>query len=374
MSENKKSVEDRKAALAEIAGTEIDPLAVKAPMMQAWGEDGFEMFLDDILRRSDVKEKSIWPYETTYRQWKAFMEKQGRHPTCPSPGHVEDFVQQELDDGNALRTVRTKLAHLNRAYTYWQNEGAFPHQTDFNPFKSTRDRLNNQQVTEKDFPPFTIEDIAETVKEVKHVRDRAIIMTQLKLGLRSGELCNIKLSEINIDPENSDLRHHYPEIGSNRHVEGRPESVFIPCDREGNKSRRDRILPIDEELHVALKQYLYLRPDNGEPWLFLSNNSAMKMIPNNINDRWRKYWHPKWAPTDEYRGVVAHFGRHVFTTYFRSISPIEHEWVKYMRGDITSDLPSTGHKAEAIDRYIHTKYEDVEPVYRAEIFRFSDHW
>lgn len=98
------------------------------------------------------------------------------------------------------------------------------------------------------------------------------------------------------------------------------------------------------------------------------------MIPNNINDRWHKYWHPEYAETERHLGISAHYGRHVFTTYWTVTKDAPRELVKYMRGDVNSSGRTMKNSGDAIDSYIHTYYEDIEDLYRDEIFRFSDYW
>jgi integrase/recombinase XerD len=42
--------------------------------------------------------------------------------------------------------------------------------------------------------------------------------------------------------------------------------------------------------------------------------------------------------------------------------------VKYMRGDLQSG-GELRNSRDAIDSYIHAYYEDIEPLYRSEIFK-----
>lgn len=189
---------------------------------------------------------------------------------------------------------------------------------------------------------------------------------QFKLALRASETANIKLSEIYI--ANAELQDHYEELGTHPALEGRPNAVFIPHDRERNKSERPRVLPLDDELRRVLLQYLLCRPDNGEPWLFLSKSGGKKVGHTNINDVWKKYFRPEYGPNERYRGVSSHYGRHYFTTWFS----IEREWprdlIKYLRGDRQSGgkIRST---RDAIDSYIHAWYEDIENRYREDIYK-----
>ncbi|MDY7082987.1 MAG: tyrosine-type recombinase/integrase, partial [Halobacteria archaeon] len=144
----------------------------------------------------------------------------------------------------------------------------------------------------------------EVVGEITHIRDRAIVMLQLKLGLRATEVCNIKLSELHID--NRDLRNHYEQLGTASRLNDRENVLYIPHDREGNKSRRPRLLPLDDETRGALVRYLLIRPDIEEPWLFLSKNGRKQLRAKNINEVWKDAFHPEYAETEEHRAITSH--------------------------------------------------------------------
>jgi integrase/recombinase XerD len=79
---------------------------------------------------------------------------------------------------------------------------------------------------------------------------------------------------------------------------------------------------------------------------------------------WKNAFHPEYAETDEYKSVTSHFGRHRFSTWWRVQQDVNRELVKYMRGDkLGSD------SREAIDTYLHTLFEDIEELYRENIYR-----
>ena len=149
---------------------------------------------------------------------------------------------------------------------------------------------------------------------------------------------------------------------------GRHRALPHPDDRERNKSERPRVLPLDDELRRVLLQYLLCRPDNGEPWLFLSKSGGKEVGHTNINDVWKKYFRPEYGPNERYCGVSSHYGRRYFTTWFS----IEREWprdlIKYLRSDRQSGgkIRST---RDAVDSYIHAWYEDIEDRYREDIYK-----
>ena len=96
------------------------------------------------------------------------------------------------------------------------------------------------------------------IADVKHIRDRAFIVTRSKLGLRASEMANIRICELNIT--SSEVEKHYPNMGSSPRIARLNNAVYIPHNRQGNKSKRPRVLPVDEELRRLWRNYLLIRP------------------------------------------------------------------------------------------------------------------
>lgn len=361
---------ERHAEIADAFGRDIDPLeAFDEKFSDHVTFDPFDLYIEEEIQSKDYTDGYVNNLTRVIEQWRDFMEATGRHPACPSTDHIKEFALYYRDDvGNTPGVVDNKLTVLSRVYQYFQNEPAFPHPTDFNPFESAKNKIDLSATDPKEPHPIPVEELREVVGDLTHIRDRALVVTPLKLGVRAGELCNIKISEIHI--ENSELQTHYPELGTHDALDGRPNAVYIPHDRDGNKSQRPRVLPLDEELRRVLLQYLLCRPDTGEPWLFLSKKQAVKFDRRNVYDLWTKHFQNRhgYEENDRYRGVSPHYGRHFFSTWWRVEKDAPRPLVKYMRGDLQSggDLRNS---REAIDSYIHPYYEDIEPLYRSEIFK-----
>lgn len=359
---------DPRQELADAFGRELDPLAQYASTFEETGIDPFEVYVEERLSTKDISEAAVGEYHRSFREWKKHMSTTDRHPACPNEGHVKGFINYLREErGNAPGTIKNRLMYLNAAYEYWQDDAAFPHPTDYNPIQLAKDTVSLNGDGPKEPPRVTLEDLRSVISGITHIRDLAIVVLQLKLGLRATEVCNIKLSEVQI--QNSDVLDHYDGMGSASGLQGRTNVLYIPHDRDGNKSRRPRLLPLDDELRSVLVRYLLIRPDNGEPWLFLSKNGQKQLRKNNINEVWKTYFHPEYAETEDHRAITSHFGRHYFTTYWRVKEDLNQELVKYLRGDTVggSRLSDQG----AIRHYLHTYYEDVEEVYRERIFKLN---
>jgi integrase/recombinase XerD len=359
---------DARDALAEAFDAETDPLRTFAETFEATGVDPFEPFLTDVLAARDLAERTIKGHERVWRQWQSHMGEERRHPACPNADHVRRFARNELDEKeNAPRTVAEKIRKLNELYRYWQADPVFPHSEGYNPFDLARATVDLTYDERTEPPHLSVTDLRETLQTVERVRDYAIILSQLKLGLRATEVCNLQLQDVALDDD--ELTTHYASLGSHDRLDGRSNAVYIPHTREGNKSRRPRMLPLNDELQDALAAYLRIRPDTGSPYVFLSQNQHAQLQKKAINRFWKAAFHPEYAETEDHRAVTSHYGRHRFTTYWRVEQDLNRELVKYMRGDTpgSADIDERG----AVDEYIHTYYEDIEVVYREEIYELT---
>lgn len=358
----------QRAELAAAFGQNLDPLADYESTFQQADADPFTLFKAEVLSTRDIAEGTRDGYERVFRQWREFMGEQGRHAACPSEEHVKGFARHELDSkGNHPDTVKEKLRKLDNAYSYWQDDPTFPHPQDYNPVSLSKSKVTFEEREQKEPPRIPLTDLRDLLADVTHVRDRAIITLQLKLGLRATEVCNLQQADIDI--QNADLREHCPELGTNPCLEGRQNAVYVPHDREGNKSQRPRLLPLDDELRRVLLRYLLIRPDNDEPGVFLSLTRHEQLRKQDINQPWKDAFHPEYAETEQHRAVTSHYGRHYFTTYWRVEQDVNRELIKYMRGDTAGShaIQDRG----AIDEYIHTYYEDIRDLYLENIYKIG---
>lgn len=362
------STDSQRQELADAFGRTLDPLGEFESTFAELDIDPFELFMEDVVLPSNPTESTASYYRTAFRDWYEFMAEQNRHPACPNEEHVKQFLKREINyRGHKPGTAKKKLQKLSRAYEYWQADPSFPHPEDYNPFKVGREKVNLKESDKKPYPRLTVDNLREKIHKQTHIRDRAIVVLQLKLGLRASEVGNIKLSETHIS--NRELQKHYPEMGTHPMLDGRENAIYIPHDRDKNKSDRPRVLPLDDETRQVLLRHLLIRPDDGEPWLFLGKQENEKAGRRAVLDAWKATFHPEYEETEETRPIKSHYGRHFFTTYWGIEKDLNRELVKYMRGDKTSNTAPNGR--EAIDEYLHTYYEDIEPLYREEIFKLG---
>jgi len=82
-------------------------------------------------------------------------------------------------------------------------------------------------------------------------------------------------------------------------LDGRPNAVYIPHDRRGNKSGNLRVSPLDTELQALLSRWIRIRPDAGQPWLVLSERGN-QLGHQGLNELWKTYFHPEYSETEKY--------------------------------------------------------------------------
>ena len=358
----------QRAELAAAFDQERDPLAEYEATFRQLDADPFAVFTEEVLSNREITGRTRDGYDRVFRQWRAFMTEQDRHPACPNESHVQAFARHELDEkGNHPDTVKEKIRKLNDAYRYWQAAPSFPHPQEFNPIALAKTTIAFGEAESKEPPQMSVTEIRDVLASVTDLRDRAIIGLQLKLGLRATEVCNLQLSDIDI--EGADLNDHYPELGSNPRLAEYENTVYIPHDRDGNKSPRPRLLPIDSELGAILRRYLLIRPDTGGSHVFLSQSRHEPLRKQDINAVWKDAFHPEYTETEQNRAVTSHYGRHYFTTYWRVQQDLNRELIKYMRGDAAGAMSIQDRGG--IDEYIHTYYEDIAELYRKNVYRLG---
>lgn len=361
------STHARREAVADAFDLNLDPLASYSEQFSAINVDPFSLFIADVLDKQSIAPRTRDDFQRVFSQWREHMAKTDRHPACPNEEHVKHFIRFERDEKeNAPETIKEKLRKLTQAYHYWQDDPSFPHTDGYDPFSLAREKVTLNEPKQKKPPRISVSELCESLSSISMIRAKSIVSMQLKLGLRATELCNITIGELDLD--DSELEGYYDNLGAHPMLDRRPDAVYIPHDRNGNKSGNPRVLPIDEELQSLLSRWLRIRPDNGQPWLFLSQRGN-QLRKQRINEFWKECFHPEYSESELYRPVTSHYGRHRFTTYWRVEQGMERPLIKYMRGD-RPDSKSVKDRA-GIDEYIHTYYEDIEPVYRDDIFQLN---
>lgn len=370
-------IDAAREAFASEFDTSLDPLADLEPNFESVPFDPFELFLERELAADNPSDGTVKAYNTLISQFKEFMDQQGRNPACPNEDHALDFVDWlGSEKENTAATIEIKLMKMARVFRYFTKAPEFNDPDDpdqgfnYNPFDEMLDVVNLAEWEEpdKNTYPLTKDDVREHIQRIRHIRKRAYVVTQFKLGLRVGELRNIKLQDVNL--ASTEVKHHYPELGTHPRVEDHRNTIYIPSrfERTGNKSKMAALLPLDGEMRRLLRRYLLTRPSHKEGWLFLSKQHT-QVNPKEVNRAWATAFHPDYVGNENYRKITSHYGRHFFSSFWKVTDRASRELLQYMRGDVIGgNKDESEMKREAVDEYLHVHHKDVRSLYLDEIY------
>lgn len=370
--------------VAELFGLATDPLETFNDDFRTIDTDWYDRFLEKQIPKKDIADSWVRRYEEAFDLWKEFMESEypEREPTLANHHHIEAWIDN-LSERMKGDSVRSRVNRVAEVYEYMQESSYFPHPEEYNPYDFAK-RNNSKALKSsqpREFPQLDLDDIIDIVHSINHVGERAITVFALKTGARPSEVANVRIEDVHI--ANRDVLAHYDgdgtdhgAMGTHPQLDGRPNAVFIDSkyNRKKNKRKNPTVIPLDDETRRVLIDWLLVRPDNGTPWLFLSQKGG-KMTQSNqrhvwVNKHWSEYKIESDDPeSDKIRSVSPHYARHWFSSWFRLHALMPEPWVQYMRGDVqSSEVDNT---RDAYHRYLHMYYEQIEDEYRDSVFKLG---
>jgi len=382
MSENEKEGDQLSAfdTFGETFGLDDDPLKAFDQQFKQADVDPIDIYCDLVIRKKNNVEGSIKREISRINQWVNHMDQYDRHAACPSVSHVVEFINHELKKGNKSVTITQKVSMIKRMFEYWSDHPKMPHglgeAEGFDPIKSAyelkKEDIRNNEGPDKKLPHrISVEEMGHLIRQIKNILNRAFVVCQVKHGLRGGQACNIQLQDVKLKHE--EINDLYPDLGTHPKLSDiDDDAIYYPpsSERQGGKSKRPIVLPVDNELKRLLVRYLRQRPPIEEPWLFLNPATCGEILTPYANRRfWKDAFHPKYSETEMNRPVTSHYGRHWFNTYWKKNIDINSEHLKYMRGDKQGDLNFDSQ--DVIYTYIHTYYFDIKGMYLRDIFKFG---
>ncbi|GAA1341240.1 site-specific integrase [Streptomyces sanglieri] len=367
-------------AFGEAFGLQEDPLKTFDLQFKQSDADPIEIYCESVIMQKQRVQTTNEREVLKINNWVDHMDQYDRHAACPSISHVVEYITKEIRKGNQPDTIIRKLTPIKRMFEYWSEHPQMPHgfgeAQGFNPVVSAqelmKDDIKGNAKSEEKLPhPISIEGLGHEIRQIKNILHRTFIVCQLKHGSRGGQTCNIQHQDVNLNHE--ELNDLYPDLGTHPRLSDIEEdAIYYPSidEREGGKSKRPIVLPIDNELKRLLVRYLRQRPPVEKPWLFLHPVNCGKISTQYASRRfWKGAFHPKYSETDMYRPVTSHYARHRFNTYWKKEVDINSEHLKYMRGDKQGDINSDS--KDVIYTYIHTYYTDIRDKYLKNIFMFN---
>ena len=242
----------------------------------------------DYLHDQDKSEQTIKAYMADLRLFLRWFQHTTGEPLAP-----ESITPMEIIDyRNAMLNLGKKPSTINRSLISISSFCQWAQQNDLilnNPAEGIRN------VTEESLAPRALErkeqlGLLRAVRKSGNLRDLAIITMLLHTGMRVGELCNLRVSDIRIST-NSNM-------------------IAI---REGKGAKR-RNIPLNSTVISVVKDYLKSFDSNGQMTLITGPNPekerflfyGQKRMP--LTDRGVRYIIQKYA----YIAKIKHISPHVF--------------------------------------------------------------
>jgi site-specific recombinase XerD len=198
-------------------------------------------------RRTGKAPLTIYAISRDLADVTSFVEQTTGHPFATS----DLTTEMVLDYRAYLRVKRLKAATINRRFSALH--GFCLHALAMGWLQSDPTaRIKALAVAKtppKSLAPAERTRLLRAVEQRDRPRDTAIVYTMLFAGLRVSEVANLRLGDVRL--------------------EGRGGTLFVHLGKGG----KDRELPINRDLHVALAAYLAVRPRKRDDHLFLSQRS-----------------------------------------------------------------------------------------------------
>ncbi len=331
-------------------------------------DDSIAYFLEDIEYHGR-NERTIDAYRRVLRSFESFLEV--RFDTSPSEAGYRDCMTfvHDLRTEYTESTVASYASYLNRFYGYLVRVGRH----DENPMELVLEEMNESIESNPSRRDISLREMRSFVGTIRHPLHRAIVLTFLKTGIRSGELCNLDLIDLNLDHDAQTWR-------PRAQITEKPETLYVSSEHShgaesngtvrqaSNKRKRETTVPIDDELKTALIRWLAVRPgsqSSSEP-LFTGTVErwGQRLTIDTVHHTVERYTRAYgWLRTGggAAENVTPHYFRHFFTTHLRDRTG-DRGVVKYLRGDVASDV---------IDTYTHNWNDRVRETYLENIYSLT---
>jgi integrase len=322
-------------------------------------------FLEDIEHHGR-NDRTISAYRRVLLKFEGYLEKEfGKSPVEAEYRDCMAFTHK-LRTQYSESTVASYTSYLNRFYSYLVRVGRH----DENPMELVLEEMTESIESNPSRRDLSLLEMRKFVATVHHPLDRALIITLLKTGMRSGELCNLDLVDLNLD-------HDAMWWNPRAQIAKQPDSLYVSAEHThgnesggevraaSNKRKRETVIPIDEELKETLIRWLSVRPDTQNPAQPLFVGTAKRwgermtidIVHQTVEKYARKHgWYRAGGGATE--NVTPHYFRHFFTTHLRDRTG-DRGIVKYLRGDVASDI---------IDTYTHNWGDRVRKTYLENIY------
>ncbi len=331
-------------------------------------EKSFEKFIE--AKGTSLSKDSIYQAELAFRYLNESVGEISELSDI-TPDDVHTLVRKLRSQETQDPTINKYISHLRNLYAFHQRRGNI----ESNPISIATDEINLQK-SKSDRRHIPLDEMRKFVQSINHPEHKAIILLLLKTGIRNGELCNLDLKDININ--NDSYKKEY-NVQPRQEIISRPNTIFVTDNiqsgkringeiREaGNKRKIPTIIPIDDELRIALLRYLLIRPNtshmNAQP-LFVSTHGECTRYTRDALSRLiarlakQRGWYEKGKGLNS--NVTPHYFRHYFSSHNRD--GFGEAILKYIRGDVGGDI---------VDHYTHAWALQVKKTYLDNVYKFD---
>jgi site-specific recombinase XerD len=202
-----------------------------------------------------------------------------KSPQEIKPQDVDAFIEHFQQSGHAIATINRRLASLRSFYHFLAIESD---EAPRNPVVPKRHFIRAGLHLPRDIEEPQLESLFAVMEEP---RDRAMFLLMLRCGLRVGEVRNLALTDMYLQPNPGSL----PRLWLN------------------GKGDKQRVVYLSGQALVALKSWLLVRPTTTDQAVFL-NRFNRQLTITGIQDRLAHYCHLAglWITCHQFRHT---FGR-----------------------------------------------------------------
>jgi site-specific recombinase XerC len=237
-----------------------------------------------------------------------------------APRDVDRYIEQCQARGQRIATINRRLAALRSFFHFL----AFDAETDLpNPVIPRRHFIRQGRRLPRDVEDPVLDRLFAVITQP---RDRCMFLLMLRCGLRVGEVRNLSLEDVFLQPAHGSL----------------------PRLRVCGKGSTERIAYLSHPAQGALQTWLAVRPPTLEPALFL-NRFGHRFSVTGIQDRLAAHCRRAgmWVTCHQLRHT---FGRHLAEA----------------RVPVTTIQRLFGHaRLKTTELYIHLSDQDVQATYEA---------
>lgn len=224
--------------------------------------DDFAHHLDQsgITDRTIANYKATW---STFRKWMLQTDPNLQDAGFATQKDISDFKRYITDFGGKKgrpakpSTLQLTFVHLNAIFRFFAEKGFIP-DNPVGPIKKPPAARRTPKWLSKNEQNALLREVRNSGSK----RDYAIIVLQLRAGLRVHEACDLQLDELKMS--------------------ARAGNVYVR-----GKGDKDRQVPLNAEVRSAMQSYLNERSDSS-PYVFVSQRS-MKLSVRGVQHMIERY-------------------------------------------------------------------------------------